>query len=216
MSRPTFAAEVLRVDRSRRSPRVATALGDVCCASGVLGLLAGVVTLAYPAAVPDDRWSHPFGFDVGLAMGIGLAVTHLMTGLGVRGLQLVRAGLGSRAEGAGLAVALTGFTLLAVCELAGGAIGKAGVDETRATVVDTAFAVASLLTAVGSVVAVPGVRRGGSAAARWLLASALVMMLLVTPANISGNEVLRMLSLMLWSLCFVPLGAAVRRLAAAI
>jgi hypothetical protein len=211
MSRLTLATDVLRRDQS--SPEVTTVLGDVCCASGVLGVLAGVVTLTYPAVVPDDRWSYPFGFTAGLTMAIGLAVTHLMTGLGVRGLQLLREGRGSRAEVAGLAVALAGFVLLAICEIAGGVIGNAGVDDARAMVVDTAFGVASLLTAAGSGVAAAGVRRGGSAAARWLLASAVVMVLLVTPANISGNEVLRMVALILWSLCFVPLGAAVRRLA---
>ncbi|MGI8653488.1 MAG: hypothetical protein ACR2I7_11910, partial [Geodermatophilaceae bacterium] len=45
---------------------------------------------------------------------------------------------------------------------------------------------------------------------RWMvLASGVVMILLVTPAIISGDLVLRMLALTLWSLTFIPLGRAI-------
>ena len=58
--------------------------------------------------------------------------------------------------------------------------------------------------------------RGGraAAAAPWLFTSGIAMIVVVTPANISGNQTFRMVALMLWSLCFVGLGLAVRRLAA--
>ena len=46
------------------APRVAStrlgALGRAATVSGLLGVAAGVFTLAYPAAVPSDQWSYPF------------------------------------------------------------------------------------------------------------------------------------------------------------
>ncbi len=56
-------------------------LGMACAASGVLGVLAGVITitLAYPPAVPDDQWSYPFPVGVQWAISVALAVTHALT-----------------------------------------------------------------------------------------------------------------------------------------
>jgi hypothetical protein len=54
-----------------------------------------------------------------------------------------------------------------------------------------------------------GVWRG---VGRWMvLASGLVLVLLVTPANISGNPVFRMVALALWSATFIPLGRTISR-----
>jgi hypothetical protein len=39
-----------------------------------------------------------------------------------------------------------------------------------------------------------------------MLASGVILIGLVTPANIVDNEVFRMIALTLWSICFVPLG----------
>jgi hypothetical protein len=187
--------------------------GDLCVASGVLGVVAGVLTLVYPKEVDKDVWSYPFGFKVGVAMGVVLAIVHLMTLAGVRGLQLTRRGRGGAAERLGLAVVLAGFLMLTVCEVIGGLIGRSDIEDTGVLVVGSAFGVASLLVAGGSIAAAVVMRRGRrSEAARWLLASAIVMIVVVTPANVSGDLVLRMVALMLWSSCFVPLGLAVRML----
>jgi hypothetical protein len=211
---PTRVAMQARVAGPARQRPAVSVMGGLCRASGVLGVLAGAVTLAYPAAVTQDRWSYPFGYSAGLLMGIGLAATHVMTGLGVRGLMLIRAGVGAATERVALAASTTGFLLLAICEIAGGLIGRAATEDARAVIVDSAFGVASMLTAAGAVVAAAGLRRAPEpGAAHWLLASAVVMTLLVTPANMSGNEVARMVTLIVWSLCFVPLGSSVRRLA---
>ncbi len=200
--------------RSDARPQL-QAMGTACVVSGGLGLVAGVVTLAYPAAVPEEQWSYPFTFAVGLAMGVGLAITHVLTLLGVRALQLTVADEGRRAAQAGLWVALTGFALLAGCELASGLIGRAALEDAGAQGLSSAFGVASLMTAMGSIIAGAVIRRGrAAAAAPWLLASGIAMIVLVTPANISGNPTFRMVALMLWSLCFVGLGLAVRRLPA--
>src|ERR1700710_487635 len=87
-------------------------LGAACVASGVLGVVVGVVTLAYPDAVPDDRWSYPFPYAVGLAFGVLLAVTHALTLAGFVGVRLADPHRGSRAASIGLSVAISGYTLL--------------------------------------------------------------------------------------------------------
>jgi hypothetical protein len=133
---------------------------------------------------------------------------------GVRGLQLTRGGHGGATARVGLAIAVAGFAMLAVCEVVGGLVGRADTEDTSAVLVGSAFGIASLLVAGGSITAAVAMRRGPqSPAGGWLLASAVVMIVLVTPANVSGDLVLRMVALMLWSACFVPLGLAVRRLA---
>ncbi len=46
----------------------------------------------------------------------------------------------------------------------------------------------------------------------WMvLASGAVIILLVTPANISGDLVVRTLALILWSLTFIPLGRTIAK-----
>jgi hypothetical protein len=42
-----------------------------------------------------------------------------------------------------------------------------------------------------------------------LLASGLIMLVLVTPANISSDLGLRVAAVMLWSLTFIPLGRTI-------
>jgi hypothetical protein len=188
-------------------------LGLLCAASGALGVVVSVVTLAYPADVEDRYWSYPFGFTAGLLVGVVLAIVHLMTLAGVRGLQLTRADRRSVAERGGLGVVMFGFLLLATLEVAGGLIGRAEIDDVRAVVVSGAFGITSLLIAGGSLAVAFALRRGReSDAVRWLLASAAAMIVLVIPANVSGDLLFRMVTLMVWSLCFVPFGLAVRHL----
>jgi hypothetical protein len=70
-----------------------------------------------------------------------------------------------------------------------------------------------VLTAAGSIVAgVVIVRRLGLRTG-WsmVLLSGVLLVVLVTPASISGNLVFEMVALTLWSLTFVPLGQALIR-----
>lgn len=182
-----------------------------CAASGVLGVLAGVLTLAVPARVAADVWSYPFSFAVGLALGVVLAGIHVLTALGFVALRRITGDRAGRAAHGALGLAVAGLVLLAVAELASGLIGRQVEDSTAAGIVDALFGVASLVLVVGSVWA--GVlllrRRVGPPRAAWaVLASGVVLLLLVLPANVAGDLGLRTGALMLWSLCFVALGAA--------
>jgi hypothetical protein len=189
-------------------------LGTACLASGVLGVIIGALTLAYPADVPDDQWSYPFPVGVGVVLGVVLGVTHLLTLAGYVGVLAVDPHAGRRAAVAALWVAIAGLAGLAVCEVASGAIGGESTDSTAANVLGSLFGLTSLLIGVGSIVAGVAVVRAGrwTGMARWaLLASGLILVVLVTPANISGNRYLIYPALMLWSLTFVPLGQVLMR-----
>jgi hypothetical protein len=190
------------------------AYGAACVASGVLGLVAGAVTLLYDPAVPSDQWSYPFSTSVQWVVSVGLALTHVLSALGFAGVLLARPHGDSRAASVTLRIAVVGFWLLALAELLSGAIGGEDVDSSAAPWVGTLFGVASLLTALGGVVAGIVIVRAG----RWrgpgawmVLASGVVMIVLVTPANIAGDLVLRTLALIVWSLTFIPLGRSVAR-----
>ncbi len=189
-------------------------LGLACSASGVGGVAIGVVTLIYPPGpgVAEDAWSYPFTFELGWVIGVALAVIHLLTAAGLVGVLRADPHRGRRVATIGLWVAVGGLVGLAGCELAGGAVGDKPTTSAVAGWVSTGFGVTSLLFAAGSMLAgVPIARaRVWQGQGRWMvLASGLIMIFLVTPANISGELAIRMPALMLWSLTFLPLGVAV-------
>jgi hypothetical protein len=186
-------------------------LGIACAASGIAGVAIGIVTLSYPAAVSSDRWSYPFDSTAQWIISLLLAVTHLLTLAGFLGVIAAHPYGRSRAAVAGLWAAVLGYAGLAICEVLSGGVGTQRNDSSAATAVSGAFAAASLLTAAGSIVAgIVIVRRLGLRSMGWsmVLWSGVVTVVLVTPANIAGNEAITTITLILWSLTFVPLGRA--------
>jgi hypothetical protein len=188
--------------------------GLACAASGIAGVAIGIVTLSYPAAVSSDQWSYPFDASAQWIVSVVLAITHLLTLAGFVGV--IAAGVAGRSRPAarGLRTAIVGYAALAVCEVLSGAVGTRSNDSSFANVVSGSFAIASLLTAVGSIVAgLVITRRHGLRSVGWsmVLWSGVLTVVLVTPANIIGNTPFRMVALMLWSLTFVLLGRALAR-----
>lgn len=202
-------------DRQRTRPRRAAGLG--CALSGIAGVVIGGITIfavSHPAAVPSDQWSYPFDVSTQWALGVALAVTHLLTLAGFVGVLAAGPQGRSRAATAGLWAAVVGYAVLAVAEVLSGGIGSVTNDSPSADAVSNVFAVASLLVSVGSIVAgVVIVRRCGWRDVGWsmVLWSGVALVVLVTPANIVGDPVLRMVALMVWSLTFLPLGRALVR-----
>jgi len=186
--------------------------GGACFASGLIGVAGGLVTLLYTPAVPSDQWSYPFTTSVQWMASIGFAVAHALTALGFLGILKARPYAESRAATLTLQLAVAGFVLLVLAELLSGAIGGENVDSTAAAWVGTLFGVASLLTAIGGLVAGTVIARAGqwNGLGAWmLLASGVLMVVLVTPANVAGDVTFRTLALVLWSLTFLPLGRAI-------
>lgn len=197
-----------------RAASSARPFGLACAASGLVGVAIAILTLSYPAAVAHDRWSYPFGATAQWIVSIVLAITHLLSLAGFVGIIRVDARGRSRTATLALWVAVVGFAGLTICEVLSGAVGTQRNDSAFANAVGGGFALTSLLTAVGSIVAgVAIVRRHGLRNVGWsmVLWSGIVIVLLVTPANISGNDTLEMAALALWSLTFIPLGQTLMR-----
>lgn len=199
-------------DLVRPTRSVLPRLGAACLASGVLGAVVAVVSLAYPPDVPDSQWSYPYPVGVFWVVGVVLALIHVLTLAGFVGVQLADPHRHARAAVLGLWVAIAGYALLVVAEMLSAGIGGQQTTSSAAATVGGVFGVASLLTAVGSLIAGVVIARAGvwTGLGRWMvLASGVIMVLLVTPANITGSEVFRMVALTLWSLSFIPLGRAI-------
>jgi hypothetical protein len=182
-------------------------------ASGLIGVAICIVNLSYPAAVPKDRWSYPFDATAQWAVSSVLSTTHLLAIVGFVGVLIAAPYGRSSAARAGVWAAIFGSAGLVVCELLSGSVGTRNNNSSFANSVSGAFGVASLLTAAGSIVAGAVIVRRLGLHSAWstLLWSGVVLVVLVTPASISGNLVFEMVALTLWSLLYVPLGRALIR-----
>lgn len=176
-------------------------------ASGVLGSAVAVGTLAFlGSSVPEDVWNHPVPGSVHVAFATLLVVVHLLSAHGFWGL--------SRVDGATRVVrvaALVGAAsqvLLSACEAASGTLVGVAMTSGAATAVGSAFGVVSMVYAVATLIGgVALARRRLLPGANWsVAASGAILLFLVTPANITGATVLRMVALTLWSLVFVWMG----------
>lgn len=187
-------------------------LGLACAASGVLMALLSPVGLWRDDAVPATQWSYPQSPSVFLVFSALLVLAHVMSACGFWAVH--QAGVTtSRSGRAGLVVAAVALVALSGCELVSGLLGGYDTGTAAVGLVSTLFGVASMLFAAGAVVAGTSLIRNGRRALGWLvLLTGLVIVVLVTPANISGSLVFRQLSLLVWSALFVPLGLHVARL----
>jgi hypothetical protein len=191
--------------------------GLACAASGLIGIVIGIVTLSYPAAVTTKQWSYPFSATAQWITSSILSVTHLLTLAGLVGVAIVAPYGASRSARRWLQVAMVGYAALAACEILSGSVGTRSNSSSYAGFVGGCFGVASLIVAIGSIFAgVLIIRRTGQRFDGWsmVLWSGVVLLVLVTPASIIGNEPLVTATLILLSLTLIPLGAALLRAAA--
>jgi hypothetical protein len=188
--------------------------GVACAASGVLGIVIGLVTVAWPHDVPIDQWSYPFPLGMQWVVSIALVITHLLSAAGFLGVLAANPHRSQRGATVTLQIAVAGFVLLAVAEFLSGAIGGQATDSPAATWVGTLFGIASLMTALGGVwagIVIVREKVWTGLGAWMVLASGVAMIILVTPGNISGDLVVRTTALVVWSLTFIPLGRTIAR-----
>ena len=189
-------------------------LGLACAASGVLMVLLAIPIGMHIGDASENQWSYPQSAGVFLVEAVLLAVAHLLSAAGFVGALRLKAYGGSRAGRVGLWVAVFGLVGLAAAEIASGVIAKEASDSEIASAVSTAFGITSLVFAVGAIVGGLAVVRAGVWPGRWkwvVLATGVVTIVLVTPANISGSLPFRQAALLIWSLLFIPLGLDVAR-----
>jgi hypothetical protein len=183
--------------------------GIMCAASGVLMVLVGMVGLVKDDDVASTQWSYPQGTGLFLACSVVLALAHGLSAAGYWGVRRVDA-VSSRAGRWGLTAAITGSFGLSLSELLSGLVRAQPNDSTAATLVSTIFGITSLVFALGAVVAGVSLLRAGVGELGWLvLLPGAVIVVAVTPANISGSPAIRLVALTVWSLLFIPLGLRV-------
>lgn len=199
----------------RHTPTGLRALGLACAVSGVLSVGVGVFEVLFnPGDVPDDRWGYPLTPTQVIGVSVVLAVAHLLQAGGFVGIKRLRAAGDGRVSQLGITLAVVGLVALGVAEVASALIAGEPVDSGGAVAVAAFFGVSSLTFAAGAIAAGIGVIRARiwTGWGRWLvLATGVVIVVLVTPANIAGVWAIRVPSLMLWSALFIPLGLHIAR-----
>jgi len=164
--------------------------------------------------VPSDQWSYPQTPGIFLVTAVLLTIAHLLSALGFVGALRLGAQGPGRAGRLGLQGAVAGLVGLSAAELLSGFIGDRDIDSSTGVGVSTLFGVTSLVFALGAIVGGLAILRADVWQGPWrwvVLATGVVILVLVTPANISGSLVLRQGALVIWSALFIPLGLDVAR-----
>lgn len=179
--------------------------------SGVLSVAVGLLTFAYPPAIADTHWGHPFPQGVHVAVAVVLLVAHALTAHGFVGLARLP---GGRVVTGSMLAAAVGFGVVAVCEGISATLWGTSMVAAAAANLESGYGVGSMLLAVASVVG--GVvivrRRLLPGIGRWsVLLSGLFMILVVTPALFTGRGDPAYLALTGWSLFFIWIGIALAR-----
>ncbi|GAA4557272.1 hypothetical protein [Pseudonocardia xishanensis] len=190
----------IRADRS--------ALGRIGIWGGVVGAVLALVMLLVTPAVGEDRYSFPFTTGVYSISQVVFAVQHLtMIAAVLTVFAVVRARVG-------LGIALAGLALLTMMELVAITAATEPLDGGWAQVVNTLYAVPTIVTGVGLVVAGLGIARARHVAgwARWVTLVTGIYVFVVLIPGIMGPFVMGRIVIGVWSLLFGALAwAAVRR-----
>ena len=200
------------------TPRRVRRLGAWCLAGGLLGAAEGVITLAWPHQVTEERFSYPFDAFWFVIAELSYAAQHLLLIAGA--LALLRLPIVSATQAARIAtrVALAGLVLLVVAELSALALYDAATDSALATVIATSFMLPVLLIGVGFTVAgVALIRQGaaGRAGVRWLPAAVLapgIYVFTVFIPLINQSDFIARLGIGGWMLMFAVLGYGLTRI----
>jgi hypothetical protein len=200
--------------RSDPFPAVGTSvrrLGRICVWAGLLGALSGVVLAVWPAGVPDDRYSYPFGAAAFVVAQLWFAVQHLGLLAGILGLgRCGAAGTGTF----GVRLAAAGMAALALVELAAiSAARSLYPDGLRTQLLDLGYGLATVAIGVGLVAAGVAVLRARvwSGRHRFVpLALGVWVFVPMLPALLAPFVAAR-LAITGWMLLFALLGVALVR-----
>lgn len=184
-----------------------------CIVGGAIAAVGATVTATIPSSVPASDLSYPYSPTVFRVTEVIWTVSHVLTFVGTLGLARSGAVGTSRAGQIGVRIALVGMALIAVIELAFAFFATETVEATPAVVLDSAIGMATILAAVGFVIA-------GSATLRtrrwhgWRRFTPLLCGLFVLVAFLPVIAIqpdLFLWPVAGWSACFVLLGLALYR-----
>ena len=163
LSSPLTATATCRdgsADAENRNRRAAVALVAGAAATIVSGVLVQAVVM--PASdVSDERWSYPWSGPALVAVSILYAALHVLVIVGLLGVRRREPTGPSRWGRLGTDGAITGTVLLAVGELASILVRDTTTDDAGAMTVGGVFALGSVVSAVGFIVAGAAVARAG-------------------------------------------------------
>lgn len=179
---------------------------------GLLPVAAVYGSATFPPARNERLWSHPLTPPVFLGASIVLAVAHVLIVFAFDDVA-DRSGGGparSLAQVAGL-----GTVLLAIAELASGALGSAERGGEALSQLAAGFVLAAALVVIGTFGAGAMLLRSWTRVAIPLLVSAVILLCAVAPSvawSVAGHGVhLRSAALTAWGVSFVWLGVALKR-----
>ena len=192
---------------NRTSSRVVTS-GRWCAAAGLVGLLQGLILLAWPPQVSDDRFSFPLSSTGHVVAQATFFLQHLPL---VVALVVLAGVVSTKAARYGLMAAATGLALLAVMEIVAMSAATTSIDSSLASAVYAAYGPPVLLAGIGLTVAgfVLVRRREPDARIAWLvLALGIWVFIGLTPALSTNSFVAGRLAIMVWMILFAALGWA--------
>jgi hypothetical protein len=200
------------VATTRTEDRRVGAVGRLAVVVGVVGLLLGVSQLVLPPMVPADQYSAPLTPMLATIVAIVLFLHHVA--LVPLVLLVARYAAPTGLGRTGAAIASVGLVGIAVAELVAVAAAHERGTTPITDLVDTGYAVPTVLLGLGEVLLGVAVVR----AARWkgwarglpLIAGVFVFVPLVFPSLIIGAP-LSMIALSVWSLLYSALGVALLR-----
>lgn len=192
--------------------------GAWCLAGGLLGIVEGIVTLAWPHQSTEEWFRYPHNEFWFVIFELAYAFQHVLLvagGVALLWLPTVRA---SRTALIATRVAVTGLAILVVTELSAIALYNQRNDSPLATAISTSFMLPTLLIGGGFTVAgIALIRQRGAdwAGARWLPAAVLApgayTFVVFIPA-INGSDFVARLGISGWMLLFAVLGYGLTRL----
>lgn len=170
----------------------------------VLPLLLGASLGSLTTDEAPGTWAHPMPPTSFLLLSLGLALSHLLILLGY-----VEVRRRAAASALPVAVAAVGTAVLVGCEVWSGLEAGTDLDAPVLTVLDTCYAVASVLVLLGTLGAGLMLRTAGSALAAPLLLNG-ALLLLAIPVRFLLSDGWGIAALTLWSLSYVWLGLRLR------
>lgn len=183
-------------------------IGNLCLGAGLLGAASGLYLTLVDPVVADDIFSYPLSADGFALIQIWFFVQHLPLLAGI--LALPRKGMWARR---GVMVAAAGMALLAVTELWAITEAESTYPSSATDPLDASYGVASMLCALGLIVAGIAVLRDGpwTGWRRWVpLATGVWAIVPMTPMIMAGFVPAR-LGITGWMLLFAALGWALVR-----
>ena len=191
-----------------KSAETVRRLGAIGFWGGIAGALSALVVILYPPAVVPEQFSYPFNATGFTIAQVFFAVQHVTMVAVIVALLRTPAVGSSRLARAGLFIGIIGLASLSLLELAGIAAAHSISGEPLYALIQSLFAIPTMLTGIGLILGGIGVLRAGAwkGAKRFLpLILGIYVFVPMSPA-IMGPHIVGRIGIAIWVLLFGHLG----------